>query len=79
MDDAISPYPGVTLVPSPIAYAIELDGVSIGVAMPVRGGYVFRTAESIYLPLDGRRFRRLSQMHHAAGTLRRGKMPMRPA
>ncbi|QNT69849.1 hypothetical protein [Defluviicoccus vanus] len=74
MRDTLSPFRNhpAPLSP-PVAYAVELHGMAIGVAVPVRGGYVFRTAEPTYLVLDGRRFRRMSQMRHAAGALRREK------
>ena len=74
MYDTLSPFlQHPAPLPAPVAFAVELHGVAIGVAMPVRGGYVFRTAEPAYLVLDGRRFRRMSQMRHAAGALRRQK------
>lgn len=72
MDDTLALRPrDHTPLPAPLAYALELDGVSVGVAIPVRGGYVFRTAELALLPLDGRRFRRVGQVRHAADALRR--------
>lgn len=72
MEDTRAPHPrDHASSPTPLAYAVELDGVSVGVAIPVRGGYVFRTAERALMPLDGRRFRRVGQVRHAADALRR--------
>ena len=74
MRDTLSPFRHHPApLSAPVAYAVELHGMAIGVALPVRGGYVFRTAEPTYLVLDGRRFRRMSQMRHAVGALRREK------
>lgn len=75
MDDAIArPSDPPSSASAPLAYAVELDGVAIGVALPVRGGYVFRTADTAFRALDGCRFRGVRQMRQAAGALRR-KLP----
>jgi len=60
------------------ARAIELDDVPVGVALAVRGGFIFCATDRTFFPLDGQRFRHVNQVSRAVHTLARG-LSERPA
>lgn len=51
------------------AFAIEVAGISAGLALRERGGYSFYAADPRFRALDGSRFRRLNQLENAARDL----------
>ena len=53
------------------AFAIEIAGISAGLALRERGGYSFFAADPRFRTLDGSRFRRLAQVEEAARNLAR--------
>ena len=53
------------------AFAIEVAGVSAGLALRERGGFSFFAADPRFRALDGSRFRRLAQLEEAARSLAR--------
>lgn len=57
------------------ARAIELDDMPVGVALAVRGGFIFCATDRTFFPLDGQRFRHVNQVSRAVHTLARGLPP----
>ena len=57
------------------ARAIELDDMPIGVALAVRGGFIFCATDRSFFPLDGQRFRHVNQVSRAVHTFARGLAP----
>lgn len=53
------------------AFAIEVSGISAGLALRERGGFSFIAADPRFRVLDGSRFRRLAQLEEAARNLAR--------
>jgi hypothetical protein len=53
------------------AFAIEVSGVSAGLALRERGGFSFFAADPRFRVLEGSRFRRLAQLEEAARSLAR--------
>lgn len=65
-------------VPAEVAArAIELDDMPVGVALAVRGGFIFCATDRTFFPLDGQRFRHVNQVSRAVDTLARGLSPRR--
>jgi hypothetical protein len=59
------------------AYAMEVDDMAIGVALAVRGGFVFHAIDRSYLALEGQRFRHVNQVSRVVRALRRGSSPVK--
>lgn len=53
------------------AFAIEVGGISAGLALRERGGFSFFASDPRFRVLDGSHFRRLAQLEEAARTLAR--------
>lgn len=61
------------------AYAMELDDMPIGVALAVRGGFVFHATDRSFFPLDGQRFQHVHQVSRALYAFARGSAVRKPA
>lgn len=57
------------------ARAIELDDMPVGVALAVRGGFIFCATDRTFFPLDGQRFRHVNQVSRAVHTFARDLAP----
>lgn len=53
------------------AFAIEVAGISAGLALRERGGFSFIAADPRFRIIEGSRFRRLAQLEEAVRTLAR--------
>ncbi|WP_374383748.1 hypothetical protein [Dongia sp.] len=51
------------------AFAIEVSGISAGLALRERGGFSFIAADPRFRIIEGSRFRRLAQLEDAVRTL----------